>query len=485
MQLSELSNLVPGARSRGDMTVTVGDATADSRSVVPGALFFCVPGSGADGHRFAPDAVAAGAAGLVVERWLDVDAPQIMVPSARDAMGPMAAAVYRYPSRAMTIVGVTGTNGKTTSAFMLERAFAALGGSTGLIGTIEVHIGISVLSVVHTTPEAPDLQRLLARMRDASVGSVAMEVSSHGLALGRVRGVRFACALFTNLTRDHLDFHGSMEEYEAAKASLFAQEMSEHGAVNADDEAGRRILAAGTIPMISFGIGPDADLRADDVTATAAGSRFACRSGGKRLTVTVGIPGRYNVINALGVLAVFRALELPLEAAAAGIASLDGVPGRMERIDAGQPFAVLVDYAHTPDSLANVLRAARELTTGSLIVVFGCGGDRDRGKRPLMGRVACELADVPIVTSDNPRSEDPLAIIAEIEAGARETGHAYDVEPDRRAAIAMALHRAQGGDVVVIAGKGHEQGQKFADRVLPFDDRVVAREELARLGAGR
>ena len=485
MHLSELLSLVPGAGSRGDPSVTVAGATADSRSVEPGFLFFCVPGAGTDGHRFAPDAVAAGAAALVVERRLDVDAPQLVVPSVRDVMGPLSAAVYGHPSRAMTVVGVTGTNGKTTSAFMLERAFAAIGGATGLIGTVEVHVGINVLPVVHTTPEAPDLQRLLAGMRDAGVGSVAMEVSSHGLALGRVRGTRFACALFTNLTRDHLDFHGSMEEYEAAKRSLFSPDLSERGVVNIDDVAGGRFLAAAEIPMTSFGITLDADLRAEDMVATAAGSRFNCVAGGVRLPVTVRIPGGYNVTNALGVLAVFRALELPLEAAAAGIASLEGVPGRMERIDAGQPFTVLVDYAHTPDSLANVLRAAREITNGSLIVVFGCGGDRDRGKRPLMGRVGCELADVAIVTSDNPRSEDPRAIIAEIEAGARETGRPYEVEPDRRAAIALAVARASGRDVVVIAGKGHEQGQKFADRVLPFDDRVVAREELARLGAGR
>jgi len=485
MQLSELLSLVPGAESRGDVAATVTDATADSRSVVPGAVFFCVPGTGTDGHRFAAGAVAAGAVGLVVERWVDVDAPQIKVPSVRDAMGAMAAAIYGQPSNAMTVVGVTGTNGKTTSAFMLERAFAALGGATGLIGTVEVHVGIEVLPVVHTTPEAPDLQRLLARMRDQGVGSVAMEVSSHGLALGRVGGMRFACSLFTNLTRDHLDFHGSMEGYEAAKRSLFAPDLSARGAVNADDEAGRRILETAAIPMTSFGTAPHADLRAEDVVATAAGSRFAAVFGETRVPVMVRIPGRYNVTNALGVLAVFRALELPLEAAAAGIASLEGVPGRMERIDSGQPFGVLVDYAHTPDSLANVLRAAREITNASLIVVFGCGGDRDRGKRPLMGRVACELADVPIITSDNPRSEDPRAIIAEIEVGASETGRPYEVEPDRRAAIALAFSRARDGDVVVVAGKGHEQGQKFADRVLEFDDRVVAREELARLGAGR
>ena len=475
MQLSGLARIIPGSETRGDTTIAVRDATADSRSVLPGSLFFCVPGAATDGHAFAGEAIAGGAVGLVVDRWLDIDVPQIKVASVRDAMGPLSAAVF----------GVTGTNGKTTSAFMLERAFWAMGRRTGLIGTVEVHVAGKTLPVAYTTPEAPDLQRLLARMRDASVGAVAMEVSSHGLVLGRVAGTHFSCAVFTNLTRDHLDFHPTMQDYESAKASLFASGLSERGAVNADDAAGRRLLAAGAIPLTSYGTSDDADVRAIDVFASRSGSRFTCVAGSDRVAVSVRIPGRYNVSNALGVLAAFRALGFPLDAAAEGIGALEGVPGRMEPIDEGQPFSVLVDYAHTPDSLTNVLRATREITERSLIVVFGCGGDRDRGKRPLMGRAACELADVAIITSDNPRSEDPLAIIAEIEAGARGTGRPYEIEPDRRAAIARALSRARGGDVVVIAGKGHEEGQKFADRVLPFDDRTVAREEIARLGAGR
>ena len=485
MQLSGLARIIPGSETRGDTTIAVRDATADSRSVVPGSLFFCVPGAATDGHAFAGEAIAGGAVGLVVDRWLDIDVPQIKVASVRDAMGPLSAAVFDRPSQAMITVGVTGTNGKTTSAFMLERAFWAMGRRTGLIGTVEVHVAGKTLPVAYTTPEAPDLQRLLARMRDASVGAVAMEVSSHGLVLGRVAGTHFSCAVFTNLTRDHLDFHPTMQDYESAKASLFASGLSERGAVNADDAAGRRLLAAGAIPLTSYGTSDDADVRAIDVFASRSGSRFTCVAGSDRVAVSVRIPGRYNVSNALGVLAAFRALGFPLDAAAEGIGSLEGVPGRMEAIDEGQPFLVLVDYAHTPDSLTNVLRATREITERSLIVVFGCGGDRDRGKRPLMGRAACELADVAIITSDNPRSEDPLAIIAEIEAGARGTGRSYEIEPDRRAAIARALSRARGGDVVVIAGKGHEEGQKFADRVLPFDDRTVAREEIARLGAGR
>jgi UDP-N-acetylmuramoyl-L-alanyl-D-glutamate--2,6-diaminopimelate ligase len=485
MQLSELARLLPSAQVRGDATVDIRDATADSRAAAPGSLYFCVPGERSDGHDFAPEAHARGASALVVERLLAIDAPQVKVASVRDVMGPVSSAVFGDPSHGMNVIGVTGTNGKTTSAFMLESALGMLGMSTGLIGTVEVHIAGEVLPVVHTTPEAPDLQRLLARMRDAGVEAVAMEVSSHGLALGRVAGTRFAGALFTNLTRDHLDFHGTMEDYESAKASLFDGSLAKAGAVNADDPAGRRILDSAVIPLTSFGLSGSPEVRGVDIVNTRSGSRFVCVAGRDRVPVSVPIAGRYNVSNALGVMAVFRALDLPLEPAVQGIASLRGVPGRMEAIDAGQPFTVLVDYAHTPDSLENVLRAAREISEGSLIVVFGCGGDRDRGKRPLMGTIATELADRAVITSDNPRSEAPQAIIAEIEAGARSTGAAYEVEPDRRAAIARAVGSARAGDVVVIAGKGHERGQRFADHVLPFDDRTVAREELERLGAGR
>jgi UDP-N-acetylmuramoyl-L-alanyl-D-glutamate--2,6-diaminopimelate ligase len=485
MQLSELARIVSGASLRGDPATPVRDVTADSRAAADGSLFCCIPGSNADGHEFAARAVARGATALLVERSVEVDAAQILVPSVRGAIGPIASAVFGGPSSAMTVVGVTGTNGKTTTTFMLERAFAAAGLDAGLIGTVEIHLAGDVLPVVHTTPEAPELQRLLAKMRDAGASAVAMEVSSHGLSMGRVAGTRFACALFTNLTRDHLDYHATMEEYEAAKASLFDASLSARGVANADDDAGRRILTSASIPMTSFGLDSAADVRAEHIDLASGGSRFVCAAGGERVSVEVRIAGRYNVANALGVLAVFRSLDLPLEAAAAGIASLPGVPGRMEAIEEGQSFSVVVDYAHTPDSLANVLRAAREVTRGRLIVVFGCGGDRDRGKRPLMGKAGAELADVAVITSDNPRSEDPLAIIAEIERGASETGRAYEVEPDRRAAIRLAVERAAAGDVVVIAGKGHETGQKFADRVVPFDDRTVVREELRRLGAGR
>ena len=485
MEVAELAQVLPGAVVRGDPSTTVVDATVDSRAAAPGSLFCCVVGERADGHTFAADAVANGASALLVERALDLDVPQISVDSVRAATGPAASAVFGRPSEQMTVVGVTGTNGKTTTAFMLERAFAAAEATPGLIGTVEVHVGGDVLPVVHTTPEAPELQRLLARMRDAGVDGVAMEVSSHGLALDRVAGTRFACGVFTNLTRDHLDFHGSLEAYEQAKAKLFAGGLAERGAINVDDPAGVRIVAGAAVPVVTFALDAEADVRAIDVVTNPEGSRFTCVAPGEHVQVRVPITGRYNVSNALATLAAFHALGLPLEAAAAGIAALGGVPGRLEAVDVGQPFTVVVDYAHTPDSLENVLRATREVCRGRLIVVFGCGGDRDRGKRPLMGKVATSLADLSFVTSDNPRSEDPDAIIREIEGGAIEGGGAYRIEADRRAAIRAAVGEARSGDVVVIAGKGHETGQKFDDRVLPFDDRVVAREELAALPGRR
>jgi UDP-N-acetylmuramoyl-L-alanyl-D-glutamate--2,6-diaminopimelate ligase len=485
MEVAELARILPGVVVRGDASTAVVDATLDSRAAGPGSLFCCVSGERRDGHDFAPDAVMRGASALLVERPLDLDVAQIRVDDVRAVCGPAAAAIFGRPSEAMTVVGVTGTNGKTTTTFMLERAFAEAGLAPGLIGTVEVHVGDRVEPVVHTTPEAPELQRLFGRMRDAGVGGVAMEVSSHGLALQRVDGTRFACGVFTNLTRDHLDSHGSVEAYEPAKARLFAGDLAAVGAINVDDPAGRRIAAASAVPVTTFGIDSDADVRAVDIAMSAEGSRFTCVVGDRSISVRVPITGRYNVSNALGTLAAFHTLGLPLEAAAGGIARLSGVPGRLEAVDVGQPFTVVVDYAHTPDSLENVLRATRGVTGGRLIVVFGCGGDRDRGKRPQMGRIATSLADLTFVTSDNPRSEDPLAIIAEIERGAREGGGAFEIEPDRRVAIRAAVTAARAGDLVVIAGKGHETGQKFADRVLPFDDRVVAREELAALPGRR
>ncbi len=484
LSLDRIAVAAQGASVRGDGSVLIADLAYDSRHVAPGTLFFCRPGQKQDGHDFATQAVDAGAVGLVCERPLELPVPQVIVPSAHRAMGPMAARAFGDPSAAMRVVGITGTNGKTTTAFLSEQCFAALGMATGLIGTIETHINGVAEPAGRTTPEAVDIQRLLARMRDAGAAAVAMEVSSHGLALHRVDGMRFACAVFTNLSQDHLDFHGTMEEYRRAKALLFDGSFSDRAAINVDDETGRwmveHAVAAG-LAVTTYSMSGPADVVAERVVMDAAGSSFDCVVAGRRFAVSVRLAGPFNVANALAALAAAAAMELDPEAAAEGIARLPGVPGRFERIDAGQDFTVLVDYAHTPDSVERVLRAARRVCPGALTIVVGCGGDRDRAKRPLMGRAAALLADRAILTSDNPRSEDPRAILLQMEQGAKESGRAYEIEPDRRSAIRAAVAAARAGDVVVIAGKGHESGQEIAGTTIPFDDRVVARQELQAL----
>jgi UDP-N-acetylmuramoyl-L-alanyl-D-glutamate--2,6-diaminopimelate ligase len=347
----------------------------------------------------------------------------------------------------------------------------------GAIGTTGVRIDGESVPAEHTTPEAPDLHRLLSRMVDAGVEAVAMEVSSHGLAQHRVGGIRFSCAVFTNLSQDHLDYHETLDEYFAAKAMLFTPAMSEQAAVNADSEYGLRLTNTG-VPTTTYGVAAVADVRGTNVDVTAGGIAFDVAPA---MHVDSKLRGRYNVENCLAAVAAARILGISDGAIAAGLESVAGVPGRLEPVDEGQDFAVLVDYAHTPDSVENVLNAARGLTGGRVIAVIGCGGDRDRTKRPKMGKAATSLATLTIITSDNPRSEDPLAIIAEIKPGAVEGGGPFEVEPDRRKAIHAALRAASNGDVVVIAGKGHETGQQFADQTIPFDDRVVAAEELRAL----
>jgi UDP-N-acetylmuramoyl-L-alanyl-D-glutamate--2,6-diaminopimelate ligase len=476
--LAAVAASVPGSDLRGDPATPVADAALDVREAGPGALFFCVPGRSADGHDFAGQAVAAGAVALVVERWLAQDVPQIRVSSVRRAMGPMSAAVFGEPAKSLTLAGVTGTNGKTTIVHLLEAIFRAAGRRSGAIGTVGARIGDDPEPLARTTPEAPDLHRLLARMRDARVETVAMEVSSHALAQDRVGGVRFDVAVFTNLSQDHLDFHPSMEAYFEAKASLFVPERTAHAVVNVDDPWGRRLTDAG-VPTTTYAIASDADVVATGVRVDTGGSAF--RVSGR--DVRTPLRGTFNVSNCVAAIATAQVLGIDPDAAVRGIDAVRDVPGRMEPVEAGQDFLVVVDYAHTPDSIRNVLAAARPLTTGRVIVVFGCGGDRDRAKRSPMGTAATEGADLTVVTSDNPRSEDPSAIIAEIEPGAAAGGGRYVVEPDRRAAIRLALAEARSGDVVVVAGKGHETVQELAGGTVPFDDRVVVREELEALGA--
>jgi UDP-N-acetylmuramoyl-L-alanyl-D-glutamate--2,6-diaminopimelate ligase len=472
--LAAVAAAVDDAEIRDGDGVFVADASFDSREVRSGALFFCVRGAAVDGHAFAAAAAAAGAAALVVERWLDVELPQVRVRSVREAMGPMSAAVFARPADALTVVGVTGTNGKTTTSYLLESVFAAAGLVPGVIGTTGARIAGDPAPLARTTPEAPDLHRLLAAMRDRGVTTVAMEVSSHALAQDRVGGIRFDVAAFTNLSQDHLDFHPDMETYFETKAALFTPERASAAVIGIDDDHGRRLRGLSTVPALTYGLTPDADVRATDVVADTTGISF--RVG--ELALSSPLLGTFNVQNCLCVLAVSRLLGIADDAAAAGIAALPGVPGRVEPVDEGQDFLVVVDYAHTPDSIQTVLAAARDVASGRVIAVFGCGGDRDRGKRPLMGAAATSHADLTVITSDNPRSEDPLGIIAEIEPGAKQGGGRYVVEPDRRAAIRLAVRDAVEGDVVVIAGKGHEQGQSFGRRTDPFDDRTAAAEEL-------
>jgi UDP-N-acetylmuramoyl-L-alanyl-D-glutamate--2,6-diaminopimelate ligase len=450
MQLDRLIAALGAAEVVGPAPLEVADLAYDTRSVVPGALFFCVRGSTVDGHELAADAVAAGAAALVVERPLDVPVPQVVVPSVRAAMPRAADEFFGRPSHELEIAAVTGTNGKTTTAFLLRAILDAAGRRPALLTNIERRIGGGPVPTGLNTPEAIDLQRLLRAMLDAGDRSCAMEATSIAATQGRLDRVHFAVLVFTNLTQDHLDFHGTMERYFAAKRGLFEQ--AQHAVVNVGDEWGRRLAAE--LPHART-FAPDDPLPALDLR----------------------LRGRFNRANALAAIAAARELGIDDEAIRAGIASVRGVPGRFEAVDEGQPFSVIVDYAHTPDSLANVLEAARELGEGRLIVVFGAGGDRDREKRPLMGAVAGALADHAIVTTDNPRSEDPAEIAAEVAGGE------LDVVVDRRAAIEAAIGEARAGDVVVIAGKGDDREMELAGGSVPFDDREVARDALRRAGA--
>ena len=486
----------PGDRGRED--VPIARLAYRSEGVTPGTLFFCVPGFVVDGHEFAADAVRRGAAALVCARPLGPDVPEVVVPSVRAAMGPLAAAFHGRPTAQLRVVGVTGTNGKTTTAFLARHVLEAAGIQTGLLGTVHSVVGGRVEKVERTTPEAVDLQATFARMLAAGDGACVMEVSSHALDLHRAAGIEFDCAVFTNLTQDHLDFHGTMDAYYAAKQRLFLPADDRRpvaAVVNVDDEWGRRLAGEIDDGVITFAVDRDADYRASGVHYDSAGSSFECSTATGAVEVRVPLPGLFNVYNSLAAIAAGGALGVPPDVAAAALRNATRVPGRFEPIDEGQGFGVLVDYAHTPDSLENVLVSARELLEqeggeGRLIVVFGAGGDRDREKRPLMGAAARRLADHTLVTSDNPRSEQPGAIIAAIVSGAQDAapageGSAVEVEGDRRAAIERAMEMARPGDIVLIAGKGHEQGQEFeGGRKVPFDDRDVAREALRGLAAG-
>ena len=469
MRLDDLLTELEITEWRGDASAEVTSVVQDASAAAPGALFCCIRGRRSDGHDFAPAAVERGATAILCERFVDVPASvaQLRVADARAASGPAAAAVLGHPSRGMTVVGITGTNGKTTTAHLISSVMRTAGRETGIIGTLWG----GGPGAPPTTPDAPALQQRFADLKRNGADAVVMEVSSHALHQHRVDGTRFTCSVFTGLTQDHLDYHSTMEEYFEAKAFLFRPELSERGVVNADDPYGRRLLDSGAIPLTPYSMSDGGD-----VTVGATSSEFDWR--GERVRLPLG--GDFNVSNAIAAATVCELIGLTPREIAQGLAASGAVRGRFEPVDAGQGFSVIVDYAHTPDGLEQVLGAVRAAAgEGRVIAVFGCGGDKDRAKRPLMGAAAARLADIPIVTSDNPRSEDPQAIIDEIVAGA--PGADFVVEPDRRSAIAEALRIARTGDVVVIAGKGHETTQVIGDRELPFDDREVALELLERM----
>jgi UDP-N-acetylmuramoyl-L-alanyl-D-glutamate--2,6-diaminopimelate ligase len=482
MELDALIRALAPSDVIGGRPVEIAELAYDTRRVREGALFFCVPGATRDGHELAGDALAAGAVALVVEHPVGAVAPQLVVESVRASMAVAADVFFGAPTERLTVAGVTGTNGKTTTTFLLRSILEAAGQPTGLVGTVEWVVGGAGRAAPHTTPEAIELQRLFREMLDAGDTAVALEASSHGSHYRRLDRVRFDALCFTNLTSEHLDLHGDMESYFQAKRRLFTGLTPPPAAVNVGDPYGRRLAdelaGAHRAPLVTYGLRPEAEIRADGLEVGPHGSSFTAAG----LRIETPLLGVFNVENVLGAVASATLLDVDDEAIVEGIRAVTGVPGRFEAVDEGQAFAVVVDYAHKPDALASALRAARELGPGRLTVVFGAGGDRDRSKRPQMGRIARELADRVIVTNDNPRSEEPLAIVEEILQGA---GTDVEIDLDRGAAIESAIAGASAGDVVLIAGKGHEHGQESAGVVHPFDDREVARAALARLRTRR
>jgi len=493
MRLLRLLESLEGVRPCGEADPEVKGIAYHSAQVGPGDLFVAVPGYRTDGHLYLREALERGAVALVVEEGRELPFPLppgralVRATDTRLALALISDRFWDHPSGKLDLVGVTGTNGKTTTTHLVEAAASRCGVRAGLIGTVTYRVAGRELPVERTTPESADLQRILAQMVGEGCGVAAMEVSSHALALRRVEGCEFRVAVFTNLSQDHLDFHGDMEEYYRTKERLFVPR-SEGGlgaaaaAVNVDDPYGRRLAARLGDGVLTFGTGEKADLRGKLLEAGLKSSRVRVRYGDWEEEGETALTGAFNLHNILASLAACVLLGLDPAASLEGILSHPGVPGRFQAVEEGQDFAVLVDYAHTPDSLRRVLEAARAISRGRLIVVFGCGGDRDRGKRPMMGEIAVRLADLAVITSDNPRSEDPLSIIREIEEGARRSGGggSWRVVPDRREAIGLAVGEASTGDVVVIAGKGHERGQVFADRVVPFDDVEEAGKALRR-----
>jgi len=478
VQLSSLIKCLDSFKSEGTLDVCVDSVQYDSRKVNKNSIFCCIEGFNLDGHNFAEDAIAKGASVVVISKEISLsqNVTKIFVPDTRKALAKLAASFYGNPSEKLALLGVTGTNGKTTVTFMLKSIFDAAGKKMGLIGTIVTIIGENKRYSEKTTPESLDLQKLFSEMVDNSIESVAMEVSSHSLALNRVFGCTFKTGIFTNLTRDHLDFHGTFEDYRMAKASLF--HLCEKSVINVDDENGRLISAGLKDKVLTYGIEEKAEVYATNIEVSSRGVTFLLNIGNENSLIKLKIPGIFSVYNALAAAAASHVNGISLELIKEGLEMVKGVPGRFELLDTETEYSVILDYAHTPDGLENILSTARKFATGRIITLFGCGGDRDPGKRPLMGEIAAKYSDLCIVTSDNPRTEEPMNIISDILPGVVKINGSYLVEENRKNAIRIALGEAKSGDVVILAGKGHENYQILRDKIIHFDEREIVSEIL-------
>ncbi|MDI6782908.1 MAG: UDP-N-acetylmuramoyl-L-alanyl-D-glutamate--2,6-diaminopimelate ligase [bacterium] len=496
MRLSELIAVLPKKESlrKQGPEVEITGITHSSTAVQPGHLFVCIEGYKTDGHRYAPQAVEKGAPAILVSKdvaGLSGDVVQVKVPDTRIAEAYLAAKFYDYPTRKMPVIGITGTNGKTTTTYLLESILQTAGHRPGIMGTIAYRYAGKLIPAKNTTPSSLELNQMMAQMVEVGCDYLVMEVSSHALAQGRVEGIDFDVGIFTNLTRDHLDFHNTLEEYLKAKCLLFVKlgegfdkKYPKFAVVNMDDQYATQVIAASTVPVVKYGVSSDADIRAANIVQRPEGLHFDLITPKGKAEIQLRLPGLFNVYNALAATAALSKTEISLAQIKLGLESLSVVPGRFQSVDCGQDFMVFVDYAHTEDALSNLLRSARQLTNQKLIIVFGCGGDRDRGKRPKMGEVAAKLADLVIVTSDNPRSEDPARIALDIEIGIKRVTNEtdkYQIVLARKTAIITAINIAKKGDVVVIAGKGHENEQVFANRTIPFDDAEIATEILKKM----
>ncbi|MFS0643580.1 UDP-N-acetylmuramoyl-L-alanyl-D-glutamate--2,6-diaminopimelate ligase [Siminovitchia sp. 179-K 8D1 HS] len=460
--------------------------TNDTRNVGPGALFICIKGHQTDGHHFAKEAVEKGAVAVLAEKAMAVERPVIIVPDTKRAMAVLADEFYGHPTQSLHVVGITGTNGKTTTSIMIENIFRDAGKKTGLIGTIHIKIGDRMIETKNTTPDNIALQQTFADMVEEGVHAAAMEVSSHALVQGRVMGCDFDVAVFTNLSQDHLDYHKTMEEYKRAKGLLFSRlgniydrNKPKFAVINSDDPAGTYFAKETSAHVITYGIDQPADFSAESIQMGADGTSFILAAPDGKRQLKMKLMGKFSVYNALAAITAAYVSSVPLDSAIHSIEQMDGVPGRFEAVNGGQDFSVIVDYAHTPDSLENVLKTIRQFAKSRIFTVVGCGGDRDRTKRPLMAKVACTYSSNPIFTSDNPRTEDPMAILADMESGVK--GQHYKVIPDRKEAIRAAIREAGEGDVVLIAGKGHETYQIIGEKVIDFDDRLEAMKAIEEL----